>query len=441
MSVFIGSIPNTQEDDLKLAKGILRGKIETTNSIQDLTSKLDSMLDYDGINTPHNSNNFLFNRGRDSLSFFLSLLELEKDDEIVTQAFTCVAVVAPILWNYCKPIYVDIDPNSFNMDLNLLKEKITNKTRAVIVQHTFGNMVNVSKVREIINEINNQRTQERKIYIIEDCAHIFTPKLLRKDLDENNSKNREQIGKYSDAYFFSFSQDKAISCTQGGMMKIINPGMSELAKEKYKNIPKPSKKESLYNVRYIKLWSVIKKYYYTKLIPFSNITFGRVLIIIYRTLGLIKQQASINSTDPTQIKKMSNIQASLLLNQLDKIEEINNHREKIVDIYNKNLKEEFIFNSGNKILLRYPILVSNRNEIKKRLLKEEIITGNWYSFPVHPLNVEEDLKKVNYKNNSCIVAIKAGQHVLNLPTNVEVSEKEAIRIVEIVNNFAIPFNI
>ncbi len=417
MSVFIGSIPNAQEDDIALANTLLKSVADSTCAIEDLEKRFGKDI-------------FLFNRGRDSLSFFLSLLGLEKDDEIVTQAFTCVAVVAPILWNDCKPIYVDIDFNSFNMNINLLKGKITDKTKAVIVQHTFGNMVDVRKVREIINGINNQRTQERKIYIIEDCAHIFSPELLR-----------EQIGKYSDSYFFSFSQDKAISCTQGALIKIVDSEILNAAKEKYKNVQKPSKKESLYNAKYIKLWSVIKKYYYTKLIPFTNITLGRALIVLFRSLGLTKKQASVNSTDSNQIKKMGNIQACLLLNQLDKVEEINEHREKIVDIYNQNLKKEFIFNSKNKILLRYPILISNRKEIKKKLLEEEIITGNWYSSPVYPLNEDEQLKKINYKGNPCPVAFKAGKNILNLPANIEVSEREIIKIIEIINNFAIPFNI
>lgn len=414
MSVFIGSIPNAQADDIALAKDILKGVTDTTGAIEALEKQF-------GKGT------FLFNRGRDSLSFFLTLLGLKKDDEIVTQAFTCVAVVAPILWNNCKPVYVDIDPNSFNMDTDLLEEKITDKTRAVIVQHTFGNLIDVKKVREIIDRINNQRSKEKEIYIVEDCAHIFS--------------NNVQIGEYSDATFFSFSQDKAISSTQGAMMKITNPEILNIAKEKYTTIPRPSKEESLYNAKYIKLWSIIKKLYYTKLIPFTNITLGRVLIVLFRSLGLIRKQASANSTNSTQIKRMSNIQARLLLNQLDKVEMINNHREKIANIYNQNLKEELLFNSKNKILLRYPILITNRKEIKKKLLEERIITGNWYSSPIHPLYNKEELEKVNYRGNLCPVASKVGQHILNLPTNIEVSQKEAMKIVDIVNNFAIPFNI
>lgn len=421
MPVFIGSIPNTQIDDLKLANEILSRKVDTSNSIQEVTKRLNAISNLKGSKT------LLFNRGRDSLSFFLSLLGLEKNDEVITQAFTCVAVVAPILWNNCKPVYVDIDSKSFNMDIDSLEEKITEKTKAVIVQHTFGNLVDVGKVREIVDRINNQRDKEKKIYIIEDCAHIFS--------------NTVQIGEYSDVYFFSFSQDKAISCTQGAMMRILNPEILAIAKEKYKNIPEPSKKDSLYNAKYIKLWSIIKKYYYTKLIPFTNITLGRILIVLFRFLSLIKKQASVNSTDSAQIKKMSAIQACLLLNQLDKVEEINEHRQKIVEIYNQNLKGKFLFNSNNKVLLRYPILLSNRMEIKKKLLEEKIIVGNWYSSPIHPLHEREQLQNVNYIDNSCPLASKIGKHVLNLPTNIEVSDKEATKIVEIVNNFAIPFNI
>jgi len=59
---------------------------------------------------------------------------------------------------------------------------------------------------------------------------------------------------------------------------------------------------------------------------------------------------------------------------------------------------------------------------------------------VHPL-AKEELVKVNYMYGSCPVAEKVGSHILNLPTNIEVTDKDAREIVEIVNNFAKPFNI
>jgi dTDP-4-amino-4,6-dideoxygalactose transaminase len=140
------------------------------------------------------------------------------------------------------------------------------------------------------------------------------------------------------------------------------------------------------------------------------------------------------------IEKLSQVQAVLLSNQLQKVSKINQKREKISRFYDNNLKEDFRFKTENDLLLRYPILLDNRREIKKRLLEKEIIAGNWYSSPVHPL-ASAELAEADYKLGSCPIAEKAGRNILNLPTNIEVTDENAKEIVEIVNNFAKPLNI
>ena len=109
MPVFIGSIPNAEKDDIVLAKSILEGREDVSGSIQKLKERLGNEV-------------LLFNRGRESLSFLLKVIDIKNEDEIITQAFTCIAVIAPIIWSGAKPVYVDIDRKSFNLDLDLLKK-------------------------------------------------------------------------------------------------------------------------------------------------------------------------------------------------------------------------------------------------------------------------------------------------------------------------------
>jgi perosamine synthetase len=438
MSVFIGSIPNAQKDDVALAGAILKKEVDTNNVENELTKILEDSF---------NEKTFLFNRGREALSFFLKLLDLEEEDEVIVQAFTCVAVVAPVIWNNAKPVYVDIDPKTFNMDLSRLSEKISKRTRAIILQHTFGNIADVEKVRKIVEEENQKRdgVQNKKIVIIEDCAHLF-PSLVKRIGAQSRGEVEniqldyyfDELGRYSDMLFFSFSQDKAISCTQGAMMIVKNKKLLNKAKESYLDIPEPSQKEAIYNARYIKLWSIIKKQYFTKIIPFTNITLGRILIVLFRSLGLIKKQAGsdIKSNGSVNIQKLSEIQQILLLNQVKKVQEINKHREDIVNLYNAKLQRPLRFDSNNKTLLRYPVVISNRGEIKKRLLEKKIIAGNWYSTPVHPL--DNNLASVKYHKSICPNAEKTGRNILNLPTNLEVTREIALEIIEVVNTFAKP---
>lgn len=421
MSILIGSTPNSQPDDVKLARDILKGKVATTGSIELLKSKFSEEV-------------FLFNKGRDSLSFLLKLFNIKEGDEVVTQAFTCVAVVAPILWNSATPIYVDIDPTTFNMDLNLLKKSITERTRAIIIQHTFGNIADIKKVRKIVDNINSKRDKENIIYIIEDCAHIFV-----------RDRSRFNIGKFSDAYFFSFSQDKSISCTQGAMLLLNKSFLREsflnTARVEYKKIEDISQKEAKYCARYISLWDRIKKNYFKTIIPLSSVTIGKVMILLFRFLGMIKKQASVQTLAYSSPQKMSEIQACLLLNQLGKTWQYNTHRVDIVNTYNTNLNCELKFNSNHNILVRYPLLLENRAEIKMRLKEKGIISGVWYSSVVFPLMEPELLSRVGYKIGSCPKAEECCSKVINLPTSNDVTSLDLANIIDIVNNFAKPFKI
>lgn len=269
MSIFIGSLPNNNEDDRLLAKEIVKDENFSKGSLKKLESYFQNEYSRHEI--------FLFNKGREGLFTILKSINIESSDEIIVQPFTCIAVVAPILWVKAKPVYVDIELGTFNMDSEKLEESITDSTRAIILQHTFGNLVAVSKVREIVKGINSKRSKDRKIVIIEDCAHFYPTKF--------------KVGQYSDFLLFSFAQDKALSCTQGAMIAVPkNSAYLSKFKAQYKGVKELSITEAKYNAQYVVLWSLIKKYYYSINIPFLHFSLGKLLLMIFRILGLIKNK-------------------------------------------------------------------------------------------------------------------------------------------------------
>ena len=313
MGVFIGSIPNNTEEDVKLAKDILNGTVRTKNARKNLERKFQDIFPKKDI--------FLFNKGREAMHFLFQSIPLQKDDEVILQGFTCIAVVAPILWSKAKPVFVDMKRETFNINLEKLKEVITPKTKVIVIQHTFGNLVNMEEVRKIIDEENKEREKNRKILLLEDCAHLF------------DSTNKD-LGKYSDAFFFSFAQDTAISCKQGALL-VMNRSykLEDNLVEKYKEVDEMQEKDALYNAKYITLWDRIKRLYFTVDIPFLKFSIGKLLFVIYKLLGLVKRQASSNSTEFEGIYKLSDVQAKLLDQQLERIEEFNEHRRNISKIY------------------------------------------------------------------------------------------------------------
>lgn len=411
MHIFIGSTPNTTEKDIELAKGILNGKVLTDDARENLEKYFQNIWTKEDI--------FLFNRGREAMYFLFQNLNLQEGDEVVLQPFTCLATLQPILWSGCRPVFVDIKEDTLNMDLEKLKKSISLKTRVVLIQHTFGNMVNMQEVRNIIDDINNNRQAEQKIFILEDCAHLF-------------STDNESIGKFSDAFFFSFAQDKAISCTQGALLVVKNRDFfKKVLKEEYQNIKELPMKEALYNARYILLWEKIKRLYYTLDIPFLRFSLGKFLILLYRFLGLIKKQTEGRGED---IRKLSNIQAKLLLRQLEDFEIFNTHRKDITNIYNSKLSEKMRYKGANHntCLLRYPILSSQRGLFKNSLRENRVISGNWYNSPIFPLAWNE-LSSVGYVLGSCAVAESCCRRIFNLPTGINVSKEHAEKIADILN--------
>ncbi|MCC6643417.1 aminotransferase class I/II-fold pyridoxal phosphate-dependent enzyme, partial [Candidatus Peregrinibacteria bacterium] len=102
--------------------------------------------------------------GREGLYVILKSLGLQEGDEIILQSFTCMVVVNSIVWAGFKPVFVDID-ETYNLDANKLAEKIGPRTKAVMVQHTFGVSADLEKVARIC--------REKKLILIEDCAHAM----------------------------------------------------------------------------------------------------------------------------------------------------------------------------------------------------------------------------------------------------------------------------
>src|SRR5689334_23149354 len=110
-------------------------------------------------------NIFLFWKGRVALYSILSALDVKENDELIRPAFTCVVVPNAIIYLGAKPVYVDIDPSTYNMDVSKLESKITGKTKVIIAQNTFGLSPDIDSIVSIASR--------HKIAVIEDCAHGF----------------------------------------------------------------------------------------------------------------------------------------------------------------------------------------------------------------------------------------------------------------------------
>lgn len=119
--------------------------------------------------------------GTDALILALMAIDIKPGDEIITTPFTFIATAETISFLKAKPVFVDIDEKTYNIDPSLIKEKISSKTKAIMPVSIFGQMSDMKKINEI--------AKEHDLVVIEDAAQSFGAKN-----GEFNSCNASTIG-------------------------------------------------------------------------------------------------------------------------------------------------------------------------------------------------------------------------------------------------------
>ena len=113
--------------------------------------------------------NFIWYR---RFTFGLMAIKIKKGDEVITTPFTFVSTVEVIKLLGAKPVFVDINPRTFNINEDLIREKITKKTKAIIPVSLFGQPANFIKINNLI--------KKNRIVVIEDAAQSFGSKQNNK---------------------------------------------------------------------------------------------------------------------------------------------------------------------------------------------------------------------------------------------------------------------
>jgi perosamine synthetase len=136
--------------------------------------------------------------GTSALHLALIALGISENDEVILPAYTCVTVPLPVLYQRAKPILADIN-DDFNISVESIKSRITDKTRAIIVPHMFGYPANMDEIKEIC--------AENDLYLIEDCCQSIGAEYKQR-----------KVGSIGDISVFSFYATKVITSIQGGMV-------------------------------------------------------------------------------------------------------------------------------------------------------------------------------------------------------------------------------
>ena len=142
---------------------------------------------------------------------FLGGKQIKEGHEVITPAVTWSTTVFPIVNINAKPVFVDVDLKTFNIDPKKIEKAITKKTRAIMVVHLLGNPCNMKIIRKIAKKYN--------LFLIEDCCEALGAQFENK-----------KVGGFGDLATFSFFASHHITTMEGGMLVTNNQKLFEIAK-------------------------------------------------------------------------------------------------------------------------------------------------------------------------------------------------------------------
>lgn len=201
MSIFVTKpfLPPKEEYLERISNIFDRGVL--TNQGPEVLELEDRLKKYLNIDNFHYVTN-----GTIAIQVALKALEIEAG-EIITTPFTYVATVSSILWERCKPVFVDIEPDNFTLDSKLIDEAITDKTVAIMPVHVFGYACDVVGIEQI--------AEKRGLKVIYDSAHAFGSKFKGRSLCT-----------FGDASTVSFHATKLFHTIEGGGIIVNDKSIS-----------------------------------------------------------------------------------------------------------------------------------------------------------------------------------------------------------------------
>lgn len=157
---------------------------------------------------------FLTHSATGALEMIASLIDIKNGDEVIMPSFTFVSTANAFVSRGATPVFIDIDPNTLNIDCTLIEQAITPKTKAIIAVHYAGHACNM--------EVLKQVCEKHQLYLIEDAAMAF-----------GNSWQGKPLGSIGHFGVISFDITKQITAIQGGLLLVNDAQFKERAPQIY----------------------------------------------------------------------------------------------------------------------------------------------------------------------------------------------------------------
>jgi perosamine synthetase len=375
---------------------------------------------------------FFFYRGRVALYALLRAMNIKPGDEVIAQVFTCFHSITPIVRLGARPIYVDIDRRNFNLHPDKIEEKLTDKTKAILVQHTFGIPAEMDRILDIAKSHN--------LWIIEDSCHALGSKY-----------QGQEVGTFGDAAFYSFDWHKPVVLGHGGATVVNNPALQQTMQELYDDFTPPPLRGLgvLYLQAAIYNWLVTPTLFaYVRDIYRDP----RVKRLVSNISGNKKASRSQDKKPGTSQNKQSSdgigiynsrilpFQASRLFRKLDKFPEMVDHQQWLVSQY-----ERLLVQTGHELLelddrfqpiyYKYPILADCKREILEAARRQRIELSDMFISPLYPPWHRKIWESFGYKRGMCPTSENISDTIVPLSIHSKIRARDIRRTATLLAGF------
>jgi len=297
--------------------------------------------------------------GTSALHTALLSLGIMPGDEIITTAFSFIASSNCILFVGAKPVFVDIDSKTYNIDPDEIKKSITNKTRAVLIVHLFGQPCEMEQIVDIC--------KEKHLLLIEDACQAHGAEYDGK-----------KVGSFGDVATFSFYATKNMTTGEGGMITTNNDEVAEKSK-------------------LIVNQGQSKKYYHTAL------GFNFRMTEIQAALGIF-QLKKLDDVNKKRIKNAKFMTKSLLDTKelvtpfvSPKVRHV--FHQYAIRSKQRDKLQTYLLNKGIQTAIHYPVPIYRQPIYQSlgfniNLKNTEMVSRDILSLPVHQSLSKRDLEKI-----------------------------------------------
>ncbi|HQO58526.1 MAG TPA: aminotransferase class V-fold PLP-dependent enzyme [Candidatus Omnitrophota bacterium] len=342
--------------------------------------------------------------GRFALYLILKSLGLKKGDAILLSAYNFIGVPQSLLQDGYEPVFVDADPKTYQMDFRAISSKITQRTKAIIATHLFGQLCDISQAAHFARKHN--------LFLIEDAAQAL-----------GSRYNNIPAGTISDIGFFSFTGSKLLNTSYGGMIVTNDQSLGARIRDELSHYPvQPIGFTFLSRLKTYLYALVTQRAVYGVFVhPLSRLLnlCGLDVLEVYKKIG--------RSVFPQGKRKFNDMQALIGLMQMTRIERNVESRKtaarRLIARLDPAISIQHNPPGSDPCYFMIPLKTKNKDLVYRHLLARGIDTNLQYASDCSGLTGSQNL-----------IAENSARSILTLNLPLDLKEEEILYVAHSINS-------